>query len=269
MNLTPDQKSVIVNLVGGCVQNTPLVLKGLTGKRYLNCFKLDIWLGVYMQVYSVDNALVRVADPVFFGYTYESKADVGVKAVTKTSPEEAVGVLCLMKSLPEAVSENDSSESKDADEINDDDDEERTSVNHAINSSRYGVMEYSEMPSALRTAKCEDALVYKAAHICINIFSVDYLMKFADPKYELGFHAALKRIPSLLKDKSGNWETHIPDQPNGIKLEQFIFDAFQHCDPEKVSWSLCAIIMSSINLVEHGIFTSNVIQSLIQSLLEQ
>lgn len=186
----------------------------------------------------MDNALVRVADPVFFGYTYESNADVGVKVVTKTSPEEAVGVLCLMKSLPEATSDSESSESKDVDETVDGV-KERTSVDHtsgAINSSRYGVLEYSEMPSALRTANREDGLVYKAAHICINTFSVDYLIKLAHPKYELGFHAALKRIPCLLKDESGNWDTHIPDQPNGIKLEQFIFDAFQHCDPEKVSW---------------------------------
>ena len=233
----------------------------------------------------MDNALVRVADPVFFGYTYESNADVGVKVVTKTSPEEAVGVLCLMKSLPEAASDNESSESEDVDETDDDGDKERASVgisSEAINSSRYGVLEYSEMPSALRTANHEDVLVYKAAHICINIFSVDYLMKLADAKYELRFHAALKRIPCLLRDESGNWETHIPDQPNGIKLEQFIFDAFQHCDPEKVSRPLYAIIfqttlyttlcsitnLSSINFVELGIFTSNIIQMLIESLLK-
>lgn len=226
----------------------------------------------------MDNALVRVADPVFFGYTYESNADVGVKVVTKTSPEEAVGVLCLMKSLPEAASDNESSESEDVDET--DGDEERASVGNsseAIKSSRYGVLEYSEMPSALRTANHEDVLVYKAAHICINIFSVDYLMKLADAKYELRFHAALKRIPCLLRDESGNWETHIPDQPNGIKLEQFIFDAFQHCDPEKVSWPLYAIIFlttlsttlcSITNFVELGIFTSNIIQMLIESLLK-
>lgn len=227
----------------------------------------------------MDNALVRVADPVFFGYTYESNADVGVKVVTKTSPEEAVGVLCLMKSLPEAASDNESSESEDVDETDDDGDKKRASVGNnseAINSSRYGVLEYSEMPSALRTANHDDVLVYKAAHICINIFSVDYLMKLADPKYELRFHAALKRIPCLLRDESGNWETHIPDQPNGIKLEQFIFDAFQHCDPEKVSFLYMPFSnyfvyftnLSSINFVELGIFTSNIIQMLIESLLK-
>jgi hypothetical protein len=49
----------------------------------------------YVQAYAVDNALVRVADPVFYGYSKARGADVGIKVVSKVSPEESVGVVCL------------------------------------------------------------------------------------------------------------------------------------------------------------------------------
>lgn len=49
----------------------------------------------YVQAYAVDNALVKVADPVFYGYCDERKVDVGIKVVAKKYPEESVGVVCL------------------------------------------------------------------------------------------------------------------------------------------------------------------------------
>ncbi|KAG0567627.1 hypothetical protein KC19_7G149500 [Ceratodon purpureus] len=185
----------------------------------------------YVQVYSVDNALVRVGDPVFFGYAHEKEADVGVKVVKRNSPDEAVGVVCLHKDSEENPTHEDLDTSSEDDSESDDTDMTRESST----SSYYGVLEYNEMTDTLRTAKEGDDLVYRAAHICVNLFSVDYLMKLANPKLELGFHTALKRIPFMKEDESGEWATHVPDQPNGIKLEQFIFDAFKHCDPEKVA----------------------------------
>ena len=194
--------------------------------------------GWVVQVYSVDNALVRVGDPVFFGYAHEKKADVGVKVVGRASPDEAVGVVCLhtfSKENPEedldTRSENDLESNSESGSESDDADKPR----ETSTSSYYGVLEYYEMPDTLRTAKEGDDLVYRAAHICVNLFSLDYLTKLANPKLELGFHGALKRIPCMKKDESGEWAIHMPDQPNGIKLEQFIFDAFKYCDPEKVS----------------------------------
>ena len=48
----------------------------------------------WLNVFSVDNVLQRIADPVFVGATYLSKTDCGAKTVKKSSPEERVGVLC-------------------------------------------------------------------------------------------------------------------------------------------------------------------------------
>lgn len=161
----------------------------------------------YVQVYAVDNALARVADPVFYGFVHEHEADVGVKVVSKKHAKESVGVVCLHQ------------EGEDSNE----------------KVERYGVVEYSEMPESMTTAKDDSGeLQFRAAHICINMFSVPYLEKLTNSDFQLEFHPAVKRIPHV-REIFGTWEPVHPEKPNGIKLEQFIFDSFQCCDSEKVA----------------------------------
>ena len=57
----------------------------------------------WFNVFSVDNVLQRIADPVFLGATYLSGSACGAKAVKKTSPEERVGVLCKRGGLPDII----------------------------------------------------------------------------------------------------------------------------------------------------------------------
>ena len=93
-----------------------------------------------VHVFAVDNAVVRVADPVFLGYCLARGADVGSKACAKAGPHEKVGVLCLR-------------------------------------GGRYAVVEYSEMDAA--SAEMRDpatgALAFNAGNICIHYFSADFL----------------------------------------------------------------------------------------------
>lgn len=203
----------------------------------------------------MDNALVRVADPVFFGYAHERKADIGVKVVNRVNSDESLGVVCLQKSTQEPSSAKDGTADRgDLEELEIDDVEEEEEVEKeevttgdpGVSYCHYGVLEYTQMPSFVRAAKDGDELMYRAAHICVNLFSLEYLKKMAEARFQLAFHMASKRIPCTQKDESGNWVTVSTNQPNGIKLEQFIFDAFKYCESEKVSgfWYLSLLTLS-------------------------
>ena len=61
-------------------------------------------LGVeWLNVFSVDNVLQKMADPVFVGATIEAGCVCGSKVVAKADPNEKVGVLCLEDGKPSIV----------------------------------------------------------------------------------------------------------------------------------------------------------------------
>lgn len=57
----------------------------------------------WLNVFSVDNVLQRIADPCFVGATVLSGCDVSSKVVKKIHPEERVGVMCLEDGRPSVV----------------------------------------------------------------------------------------------------------------------------------------------------------------------
>lgn len=57
----------------------------------------------WFNVFSVDNVLQRIADPVFIGATIASGLASGSKVIKKVSPEERVGVMCLEDGRPSIV----------------------------------------------------------------------------------------------------------------------------------------------------------------------
>jgi UDP-N-acetylglucosamine/UDP-N-acetylgalactosamine diphosphorylase len=48
----------------------------------------------FVQLYCVDNILVRVGDPIFAGYCLSKGAECANKVVPKGFPNEAVGITC-------------------------------------------------------------------------------------------------------------------------------------------------------------------------------
>lgn len=61
-------------------------------------------LGVeWLNVFSVDNVLQKMADPVFVGATIKANCVCGSKVVAKADPNEKVGVLCLEDGKPSIV----------------------------------------------------------------------------------------------------------------------------------------------------------------------
>ncbi len=57
----------------------------------------------WLNVFSVDNVLQRIADPVFVGATIDAGCVCGSKVVRKAAPTEKVGVLCLEDGKPSIV----------------------------------------------------------------------------------------------------------------------------------------------------------------------
>lgn len=57
----------------------------------------------WINVFSVDNVLQRIADPAFVGATFLSGSACGAKTVRKNSPYERVGVLCKRGGVPDII----------------------------------------------------------------------------------------------------------------------------------------------------------------------
>ena len=167
--------------------------------------------------------LVRIADPLFFGYCVAKGAQAGLKTVDKAEPSEAVGVLCRR-------------------------------------AGHYALLEYSEMDAdmAARTVTTKDGrqrLLFRHANIVNHYFSRSFLEKACavlGPSEEdmpglsgspdgsavekataspvpvgLAYHVAKKKIPYWDAVQGNRVQ---PTQPNGIKLELFIFDVFTLLD---------------------------------------
>ncbi|CAF0750797.1 unnamed protein product [Didymodactylos carnosus] len=142
----------------------------------------------YVHVYCVDNILVKMADPIFIGFCLKKNANCAAKVVKKNSPNEAVGVICKVN-------------------------------------NRFQVVEYSEISSdTAQRRKPDGELLFNAGNICNHFFSVNFLQAVCkDHENELRYHVAKKAIPCLGEN---GLKIESPKEPNGVKLEKFVFDVF-------------------------------------------
>ncbi|KAL8653902.1 MAG: hypothetical protein Q9226_003643 [Calogaya cf. arnoldii] len=150
----------------------------------------------HIHAYCVDNCLVKVADPVFIGFAASKDVDIATKVVRKRNAKESVGLILQKNGKPDVV-------------------------------------EYSEMDNETAEAKDPkqpDLLKFRAANIVNHYYSFRFLESIEDWAHKLPHHVARKKIPHVDIEKG---ETVKPDKPNGIKLEQFVFDVFPFLSLEK------------------------------------
>lgn len=150
----------------------------------------------HIHAYCVDNCLVKVADPVFIGFSAGKDVDIATKVVRKRNATESVGLI---------LSKN----------------------------GKASVVEYSEIDKA--TAEAEDpkqagVLKFRAANIVNHYYSFRFLESIPEWAHKLPHHVARKKIPSANLETG---KTDKPEKPNGIKLEQFVFDCFPMLALEK------------------------------------
>ncbi|AEO53331.1 hypothetical protein MYCTH_2294496 [Thermothelomyces thermophilus ATCC 42464] len=150
----------------------------------------------HIHAYCVDNCLVKVADPVFIGFSASADVDIATKVVRKRNATESVGLI---------VSKN----------------------------GRPDVVEYSEIDpqiAAEEDPQQPGVLKFRAANIVNHYYSFRFLESIPTWVKTLPHHVARKKIP-YADLESG--ETIKPAKPNGIKLEQFVFDVFPKLELSK------------------------------------
>lgn len=138
-----------------------------------------------LSYWQVDNPLVNIIDPLFIGLHALDKAEMSSKALVKAGPREKVGNFCLVD-------------------------------------GKVTVIEYSDFPDELAEKQNPDgSLVFELGSIAIHIISTSFVEKLNSEGISLPLHKAIKKIPYI--DQQGKFVE--PVEPNGVKLETFIFDA--------------------------------------------
>jgi UDP-N-acetylglucosamine/UDP-N-acetylgalactosamine diphosphorylase len=139
----------------------------------------------FISYFQVDNPLINIFDPLFIGLHALDKAEMSSRAVIKTGPKEKVGNFCLVD-------------------------------------GKVTVIEYSDLPDELAQKRSLDgSLVFELGSIAIHIINCTFVEKLNAAGFVLPLHRAVKKIPHI--DQQGNFIE--PAEPNGIKLESFVFDA--------------------------------------------
>ena len=139
-----------------------------------------------ISYFQVDNPLVHVVDPLFIGMHIQENSQMSAVMLSKTGPFEKLGNFC--------VSDN-----------------------------RLQIIEYSDLPEELAQKRNADGtLAFVAGSPAIHLIQRDFVEQLtASGNLSLPWHRADKKIPFI--DENGT--AVAPAEPNGVKLESFIFDA--------------------------------------------
>lgn len=135
------------------------IYEALRKNEILNEMKND---GIdYLGIGNVDNILINMLDTIFIGLMVENNYELATKTTTKVSPEEKVGVVCLMDGKP-------------------------------------GVVEYTEITEEMANERNEEGeLLFGEGYFGCSIFSRTLLERITDKLY---YHAAFKKNEYVLSN---------------------------------------------------------------------
>ncbi len=139
----------------------------------------------HLSYFQVDNPLVSVIDPLFIGLHHLDGAELSSRCIAKTGPFEKMGVFCQ-------------------------------------SGGQMQIIEYSDLPEA-RAVEVDAAgnLRFISGSPAIHIFQRAFIERLNQGHFQLPLHRALKKVPYV--DDDGRRVD--PAEPNGVKLETFVFDA--------------------------------------------
>lgn len=139
----------------------------------------------YLYYHQVDNPAATICDPAFLGLHVLRDSEMSTKVVAKTSAVERMGVVVDVDGHTE-------------------------------------IIEYTDLPPEQAAATGSDGrLLLWAGSTAIHAFNLSFLQRLVVERGRLPYHPARKVVPYI--NEAG--ERVVPEQPNGWKFEQFIFDA--------------------------------------------
>ena len=138
-----------------------------------------------ISYFQVDNPLVKLIEPLFIGLHAKNGAQMSSRGLVKSHPKEKVGNFCIVD-------------------------------------GRMTVIEYSDLPDEYAEMVNDDgSLFFELGSIAIHVISREFVEDLNAGGFSLPIHRAVKKIPYI--DAQGGFIE--PLEPNGVKLETFVFDA--------------------------------------------
>ena len=135
--------------------------------------------------FQVDNPLTSIADPAFLGHHLAAGAEMSNLAVRKREPTERVGVI-------------------------------------ARRGAQTVVVEYSDLDDATASERDADGeLVLWAGNVATHFIETEFARRLTGGGLQLPYHRAVKKVPYVTDDGVAV----VPEEPNAVKFETFIFDA--------------------------------------------
>jgi len=146
----------------------------------------------HVYTHQVDNPLSPIGDPELVGLHLLHQSQFSSKAVSKTDPDEKVGVFCQT-------------------------------------GEHLRIIEYSELGDEERHRRDSDGeLSFRAGNVAMHVIDLDFILgnrEGTTPALPMPFHMARKQVRHWL-----DREWHEEDQPNSVRFETFIFDVLPLAD---------------------------------------